>query len=161
MPPMQSDTKRLRMDSPEHPLDRALRLAVQVHAGTADRAGRPYLLHVLQVVAACRDDVEAATVAALHDVVEDSAVTCKDLREQGFSAAVVEAVDALTRRDGESYEDSIERASKHALSRRVKLADLESNMDVRRLSQVTSSDLGRLERYRKAWHLLTGLSRPA
>ncbi|HNC98860.1 MAG TPA: HD domain-containing protein [Myxococcota bacterium] len=161
---MQSDTKRVPVHPAadthaEHALDRALRLAVQVHSGTVDRAGRPYLLHILQVVTACRDDLDAATVAALHDVVEDSSVTCRDLREQGFAAHLVEAVDALTRRDGESYEDSIERASRLALSRKVKLADLESNLDVRRLTQVTSSDLGRLERYRKAWHQLRAMER--
>ena len=135
-------------------LDRALRLAVQVHTGHVDRGGKPYLLHVLQVVAACRDDLDAATVAALHDVVEDSSLTCKHLREQGFPAEVVEAVDALTRREGEAYEDAIERASSLPLARRVKIADLESNLDLRRLSQVATNDVGRLQRYVKAWKRL-------
>ena len=155
LPPVHSDTRRLRMDAPEHMLDRALRLAVQVHSGHADRGGRPYLLHVLQVVCACKEDLDAAVLAALHDVVEDSTLTLKDLREQGFSQAVVEGVDALTRRDGEAYEDAIERVAKHPLARKVKIADLESNMDVRRLSQVTATDIGRLERYTKAWRRLS------
>lgn len=68
---------------------------------------------------------------------------------------MVDAVDALTRREGESYEDSIERVAKVPLARKVKLADLESNMDLRRLSQVTTSDLGRLDRYRRAWKRLS------
>jgi (p)ppGpp synthase/HD superfamily hydrolase len=102
----------------------------------------------------------AATVAALHDVVEDSSMTLRDLRDQGFPPSVIEAVDALTRREGEAYEDCIERVAKLPLATRVKLADLESNMDVRRLAQVTSADIGRLERYRKAWDRLTlGLER--
>jgi (p)ppGpp synthase/HD superfamily hydrolase len=142
------------MDAPEHILDKALRLAVQVHSGHADRGGRPYLLHVLQVVVGCKDDLDAATLAALHDVVEDSSLTLKDLREQGFPANIVDGVDALTRRDGEAYEDAIERAAKNTLARKVKLADLESNLDVRRLTQVTTSDIGRLERYTKAWKRL-------
>jgi (p)ppGpp synthase/HD superfamily hydrolase len=145
------------MDTPEHMLDRALRLAVQIHSGHADRGGRPYLLHVLQVVSACRDDLDAAVVAALHDVVEDSNLTLRELREQGFSPAIVDAVDALTRRDGEAYEDAIERAARNPLARKVKVADLESNLDVRRLSQVTASDIGRLERYTKAWKRLTSV----
>lgn len=135
-------------------LDKALRLAVQVHSGHVDRGGRPYLLHILQVVAGCKDDLDSATLAALHDVVEDSTLTLKDLREQGFPAQIVEGVDALTRRDGEAYEDAIERAAKNALARKVKLSDLESNLDVRRLTQVTASDIGRLERYTKAWKRL-------
>ena len=142
------------MDAPEHILDKALRLAVQVHSGHVDRGGRPYLLHVLQVVGSCKDDLDAATLAALHDVVEDSSLTLKDLREQGFPANIVDGVDALTRRDGEAYEDAIERAAKNTLARKVKLADLESNLDVRRLTQVTTTDIGRLERYTKAWKRL-------
>jgi (p)ppGpp synthase/HD superfamily hydrolase len=150
-----SDTTKLRLSSSEHPLDKALGLAVQVHSGHVDRAGRPYLLHVLEVVSRCREDLDASIVAALHDVVEDSSLTLRDLREQGFSSRVVEGVDALTRREGEAYEDSIERAAANPLARRVKLADLESNLDVRRLSQVAASDAGRLERYRKAWKRLS------
>lgn len=154
---MHSDTRRVRLSesTSEHHLDKALRLAVHAHAGHVDRAGAPYLLHVLQVVDRCRDDLMAATVAALHDVVEDSTLTLRDLRDQGFPAPVIEAVDALTRREGEAYEDCIERVAKVPLAARVKLADLESNMDVRRLTQVTSADIGRLERYRKAWDRLS------
>jgi len=142
------------MDAPEHILDKALRLAVQVHSGHVDRGGRPYLLHVLQVAVGCKDDLDAATLAVLHDVVEDSTLTLKDLREQGFPAHIIEGVDALTRRDGEAYEDAIERAAGHGLARKVKLSDLESNLDVRRLTQVTAADIGRLERYTKAWKRL-------
>ena len=40
--------------------------------------------------------------------------------------------------------------------RRVKLADLEDNMDVRRMREVTEEDHARLARYRRAWTLLTG-----
>ena len=103
-PPVQSDTRRVRLSEPtsEHLLDKALRIAVHAHAGHVDRAGKPYLLHVLQVVGGCGDDLMAATVAALHDVVEDSTFTLRDLKDQGFPAQVVEAVDALTRREGEA-----------------------------------------------------------
>lgn len=153
-----SDTRRIRLSESnnEHLFDKALRLAVHAHAGHVDRAGKPYLLHVLQVVGGCRDDLMAATVAALHDVVEDSTLTLRDLKEQGFPQAVVDAVDALTRREGEAYEDCIERVAKSALATKVKRADLESNLDVRRLTQVSTADTGRLERYRKAWERLGG-----
>jgi len=149
-----SDTAKLRIDAPEHLLDKALQLAVQIHSGHVDRGGTPYLLHVLQVVSACRYDLDAATVAALHDVVEDSDLSLKNLREQGFPQKIVDGVDALTRRDGEAYEDAIERAAANPLARKVKLADLESNMDARRLTKVSTADLGRLERYRRAWKRL-------
>ena len=157
-PPVHSDTRRIQLSesNSEHLFDKAMRLAVHAHAGHVDRAGKPYLLHVLQVVGGCGDDLMASTVAALHDVVEDSALTLRDLKEQGFPQAVVEAVDALTRREGEAYEDCIERVSKNVLATKVKRSDLLSNLDVRRLTQVTTADTSRLERYRKAWERLGG-----
>ena len=135
----------------DHVLDRALRLAVEAHAGQTDASGAPYILHVLQVVMGCRPDPEAMAVAALHDVVEDSTTTIGDLRTLGFSKTIVEAVDAISRRDGETYEDYIERVLKVPLARRVKRVDLEHNMDIRRLTHVGPSESARLERYRQAW----------
>jgi hypothetical protein len=69
---------------------------------------------------------------------------------------VVEAVDCLTKRDGEPYEGRIERAASHPLARPVKLADLEDNMDLRRLPQLTEQDLQRLQRYHRGWKRLIG-----
>jgi len=141
---------------PEHLLDRALRVAIESHAGQTDRAGAPYILHVLQVLAGCRPDPDAMVAAALHDVVEDTPKTLDDLRLEGFPDRIIEAVDALTRRDGETYEDFIERVARVPLARKVKLADLQHNMDVRRLPHVGPSEAARLERYRLAWTRLGG-----
>lgn len=135
----------------DHPLDRALRLAIEAHSGQKDRSGRPYILHVMKVVMGCRPDDDAMTVAALHDVVEDTPMTLDDLRGLGFAPKVVDAVDAISRRDGETYEDYIERVARNPLARRVKRVDLEHNMDVRRLPHITAADATRLERYRQAW----------
>jgi (p)ppGpp synthase/HD superfamily hydrolase len=95
---------------------------------------------------------EAAKMAAvLHDVVEDTAVTLEDLAAWGYPAEVVEAVDALSRRPGESYEAFVERCRACPLAREVKRADLEDNMDVRRLPVVRERDLARLAKYHRAW----------
>jgi hypothetical protein len=68
----------------------------------------------------------------------------------GFSREVVDAVDALTRRKGESYEDFIDRVSLHALARKVKLADLADNMDLTRIEKPNEKDRARLDKYRMA-----------
>lgn len=141
-----------------HPLELALRVALDAHAGQVDHGGRPYILHVLTVVLGSQPDEEAMTVAALHDVVEDTSVTLDDLRAHGFGERILAAVDAMTRRDGEVYADYIERVAGDALARRVKKADLEHNMDVRRLPEVEQDDLAHLQRYRRAWERVT---RPA
>lgn len=135
-------------------LERALDIAVRCHRGQRDKGGFPYLLHVVEVVRGCRGNPEAMVVAALHDCVEDGGTSLETLAGEGFPAWVLGAVDALTRREGETWEAYLERVKRDPLARRVKRADLESNLDVRRLPQVEARSAMRLERYRKAWEEL-------
>jgi (p)ppGpp synthase/HD superfamily hydrolase len=93
----------------------------------------------------------AKMAAALHDVVEDTDVTLAQLAEWGYPAEVVEAVDALTKRPGESYPAFVERCRKCPLAREVKRADLEDNMDLRRLPEATERDMRRAAKYHRAW----------
>lgn len=133
----------------------AVSIAAQAHRGQKDKAGAPYLLHPLRLM--LRMETEAAMMAAvLHDVVEDTEWTLERLREVGFSAEVLEAVDCLTRRGGESYEEFVERARANPIARQVKIADLEDNLNIRRISRLEARDLERLEKYHKAWRVLTG-----
>ena len=132
-------------------LERAIALAVEKHAGQTDRVGAPYILHPLRVMFRVEGDLDR-TVAILHDVVEDTDVTFDDLRAMGFSEAVIAALDGVTRRDDETYEEFVERSAANPVSMRVKLADLEDNMDLRRLVQpLREKDLERLNRYRSAY----------
>ena len=135
-------------------LEDAIQLAVQRHRGQKDKAGAPYILHPLRVMARMATDVERM-VAVLHDVVEDTGTTLDDLHQLGFPAAAISAVERLTRRAGEPYEAFIARIKPDPLARRVKLADLEDNMDLRRLSVVGERDLERLQRYLRAWRELS------
>jgi (p)ppGpp synthase/HD superfamily hydrolase len=112
-----------------HPtLEDAIALACRVHRGQLDKSGKPYILHVLRVMLRQEEDT-TRKVAALHDVVEDSEMTIADLRAAGYSEEICAAVDALTRREGESYDAMIARVEANPLALRVKIADLEDNMD--------------------------------
>jgi (p)ppGpp synthase/HD superfamily hydrolase len=134
-------------------LEDAIALAVEAHRGQRDKAGQSYILHPLRVM--MRLQTEAERMAAiLHDVVEDTPYTLERLRALGYPDEVLGALDCLTKREGESYEAFIERLRPHALARRVKLADLEDNMDVRRLPAVGPREAERLTRYRAAWSRL-------
>lgn len=124
-----------------------------MHAGAVDKAGQPYILHPLRVMARLSTETERV-VAILHDVVEDSEVTLDDLRAEGFSAEVVNAIDHVTRREGEPYEAFIERIAPHPLARRVKLADLEDNMDMTRLVVFDERGAERMQRYLRSWQRL-------
>ena len=92
--------------------------------------------------------------AVLHDVVEDSDITLDDLRAAGFPDEILTAVQLLTHEDGISYDAYVERLKPHPLARKIKLADLEDNSDIRRLSGIESKDLDRLRKYHRAWHIL-------
>lgn len=134
-------------------LEHAIALAARAHAGQVDKAGEPYILHPLRMALRLTDP-EDRIVAVLHDVVEDTDWTLAALRDEGFSEAVVTAVDAVTRRPDESYDDFVRRAALHPIGRRVKRADLEDNLDLSRIPHPTARDHARLERYRRALTLL-------
>ncbi len=134
-------------------LEDAIALAMKAHLGQKDRVGEPYILHPLRVMFRLGWDApEAARIAAvLHDVVEDTAIQLRDLRRLGYSEEVLAAVELLSRRPDDSYEQFIERVLPNSIARKVKRADLEDNMELRRLPTVTAKDLERLARYRSAW----------
>src|SRR6266404_6959613 len=137
-------------------LEKAISIAVEAHRGQEDKNGAPYILHPLRMM--CRVETEAEKiVAVLHDVVEDTDWTFKELKREGFGDQILKAVDCLTKREGEEYEDFIQRSASNSLSRRVKIADLEDNMDVRRLKRVAEKDKERLEKYLSAWRELQGM----
>lgn len=146
-------------DVPKHSsmtkLEEAILLAVEAHQGQKDKAGMPYILHPLRMMSKMRTEAEMMT-AVLHDVVEDTGWTLDDLRQKGFPEQVVHAVDCLTRRPGEDYMVFVKRSTTDPLARRVKLADLEDNMDIRRIRQMTEADPERLARYIRAWQFLVG-----
>lgn len=135
-------------------LERAILLAAQHHQGQVDKAGAPYILHPLRVMFRCHN-TDAMTAAVLHDTVEDTALTLDDLRREGFSETIVNAVDCLTRRDDETYDAFTERVMANPLAREVKLSDLEDNMDLRRIADPQPKDFERLARYRRAYEKLT------
>lgn len=95
--------------------------------------------------------------AVLHDVVEDSSVTLGDLRAEGFPESVVDAVEALTKRQGESYEEFILRAAANAIARTVKPADLLDNCDLSRIPAPGPEDFERLKKYQEAIDLIRSL----
>ena len=137
-------------------LEKAISIAVEAHRGQRDRTGAPYILHPMRVMAGVDSDTEKM-VAILHDVVEDTDWTFEKLAQEGFSDEVIEALKCVTKREGEEYEDFVKRSAGNKTARRVKIADLEHNMDARRLSEVTEKDVERLKKYVRARRFLKGL----
>lgn len=134
-------------------LEDAILLAVEAHRGQTEKGGNPYILHPLRVMFRLESETDRI-VGVLHDVIEDTRYTLQDLRSIGYPEPLLQALDCLTRRETETYEEFITRIRANPLARRVKLADLEDNMDVRRLPGLTDKDAERLKKYLNAWTLL-------
>ena len=130
-------------------LEKAISIAVTVHRGQRDKAGKPYILHPLRLMHKCATEAEMI-VAVLHDVIEDTDVTIDHLEREGFDTEVLQALQCLTKTKGEHYPDFIARVSKNDLARRVKIVDLTDNMDCSRLTSFTEADAARMKRYTEA-----------
>jgi len=131
-------------------LDKALALAVKAHAGQRDKSGEPYILHPLRMMLRCRN-FEEKLVSLLHDVLEDTNYTVKELRKEGFPEEVLVAINHLTRKNDESYDEFIERAASNPLARSVKIKDLEDNMNLLRYAEVDEKTAEKLSKYHRAW----------
>ena len=130
-------------------LEKAVKLAEKAHAGQVDKGGQPYILHAKRVMERCGTEEEKIT-AILHDVMEDTPYTPDDLRREGFSEEILASLLCLTHREGEAYMAYIERVCENPLAVRVKCADLEDNMDLRRIPEPAEQDFARLEKYQRA-----------
>lgn len=136
--------------------EKAIGLMLEKHRGQMDKAGKPYYGHLIRVA----QDVftgKRKIVALLHDIVEDTDATPEFLLQQGFPSEIVEAVDAISHREDESYEAFINRVAQNPLATTVKISDLEDNMDIFRLNEITEEDRLRLNKYLKAWRQLVEL----
>jgi len=136
--------------------DHAIKIAVNAHQNHRDRYGQPYILHPIRLMQKVSSMPEKIC-AILHDVVEDSDWTLKNLKREGFPTQIIKALDCLTRREGEPYQDYVRRAAQNPIACQVKLADLEDNMNLTRIDQLKAADFKRLQKYHEAWKFLQSI----
>jgi (p)ppGpp synthase/HD superfamily hydrolase len=129
----------------------AIALAAHAHRGQRypSPEAEPYIFHPLRVMLSFRDPVDQMA-AVLHDAVEDTDIALHDLAEAGYPTMLVAAVDSLTHRSDESYEDYIERVAVNDVARRVKVADLRENLKNNRRSPEAPGNADRIARYERA-----------
>ena len=130
-------------------LERSILIAATAHQHQVDKADVPYILHALRLMLRGETLLEQV-VAVLHDVVEDSDWTLEQLAVEGLPPEAIVALDCLTRRPKESYEEFIDRVLTDSLATRVKRYDLEDNMNLTRMQTMGDRDLERLKRYHAA-----------
>ena len=144
-----------RYEKKELLLAKAEEVATHAHGGQYDKGGNPYIEHPIRVAARLKT-IDQKIVGFLHDVVEDTDITLEDLRNMGFPSYIVEAVDAITKRKKESYDQYLYRVFQNELARAVKLADIAENMDLSRIPNVTDKDKERVKKYAYATDVLVG-----
>jgi (p)ppGpp synthase/HD superfamily hydrolase len=132
---------------------KALKLCFNAHKDQLDKSGVPYVFHPFHLADQMNDE-NTTIVALLHDIVEDTDYTLKDLREMGFNEEVLGAIELMTHGDDVPYMDYVAKIKENPIAKKVKLAYLRHNSDITRLDTITQKDLDRAEKYKKAILLL-------
>ncbi len=114
--------------------------------GKFDKGNHPYIEHLEYVSSHGRNEKEKI-MGLLHDTLEDTDLTKEKLLELGISKEIVEVVDILTREKNTTYNDYIESiiSSKNESALYIKKIDLEHNMDLKRIKNITKKDILRVE----------------
>ena len=131
---------------------KALKIAFNAHKDQVDKGGLPYIFHPLHV-AYQQENEYCIIVALLHDVVEDTNLTFKEL-ENEFPIEVIDALKLLTHDKNEDYFEYVKKVKNNNIAKSVKLADLKHNSDLSRLSNCSEKDLERINKYRHAIDIL-------
>ena len=132
---------------------KAIKLMFEKHKDQVDKSGMPYVFHPFHL-AEQMDDEETTITALLHDIVEDTDTTFDDLRKLGFSDNVINALKLMTHDKNIDYFEYVKNISKNPIARKVKIKDLEHNMDTSRLDEVTDKDLERVKKYKNCYKYL-------
>lgn len=131
---------------------KAMTIAYNVHMNQFDKAGIPYIYHPIHIAEQMDTETECI-VALLHDVVEDTKITFKQL-EKEFNNEIIEILKLLTHDKNVDYMEYIKEIKKNKIAKKVKIADIMHNSDKTRLNRITSKDITRINKYKKALEIL-------
>ena len=101
-------------------LKKAYLYASEGHLNQKRASGEPYITHPLQVATYLADlsmDIETVVSAILHDLIEDTTVTFKDIKKE-FGSEIANIVDGVTKLDKIQY-NSNEEAQADAIRKMV------------------------------------------
>lgn len=134
---------------------KAMKISFEAHKEQTDKNGMPYIYHPIHLAEQMQDEATVC-VALLHDVAEDTDITLDDLKQEGFSKEIMDALRLMTHDDAVPYMDYVRKIRENPIATAVKLADLKHNSDLTRLDVVDDAALTRAEKYKKAIALLSG-----
>ncbi|MFP7487285.1 GTP pyrophosphokinase [Priestia filamentosa] len=136
-------------------LESSIDLAIKHHKGQVDKGGNPYIQHCLEVMEGL-STIQEKNVGVLHDAIEDTDLTFNKLRELNYPSIIIEALDSVTRREGETRDQFIYRCSQNRIGKKVKMVDLGCNVNLSRLPNPTAKDFQRNQMYKRDILIFTG-----
>lgn len=104
----------------------AKKIAFDAHDEQKRSGGEPYIVHPEAVANSVEDRLKP--IAWLHDVIEDTHVTLKDLQLDGFDSYVILAIDILTHKNGVPNIEYWNKIATNPDAVKVKLADIAHNL---------------------------------
>jgi GTP pyrophosphokinase len=120
-------------------LEKTIAFVLEAHKGQLRKSGEPYIKHPIEVAKILADlkmNSEVIATGLLHDVVEDTTYSVKDIQDM-FGTAVAEMVDSVTKisdiqkgadRTARTFKKFLGHISKHPEIIAIKLADRLNNM---------------------------------
>lgn len=131
--------------------ERSLALTEKLFKNKKDKGGNSYINHLKHVSRDLKDE-RLKAMGLMHDVLEDTDMTDKELKKLGYDDEFIAVLILLTN-TCDSYDEYIdnliESNNKNALT--IKLKDLLDNMDLTRLQTVSEKDINRSKRYINAY----------
>ena len=137
---------------------KAINIMYKCHKDQFDKSGAPYVFHPWHVAEQMKD-ADSTVVALLHDTVEDTNMTFKELKEYGFNERIMCALKLLTHEKNIDYYEYIKKVGNNPLARTVKIADLEHNMEIDRLNNIKKEDIDRIEKYKSCHNYLVSIEK--
>ena len=132
----------------------AIAITAEVFKDKLDRGGEPYILHCLRVMNNSVGDECTKCAAIMHDIIEDTHYTFKDLTNLGFSDKTIGLLHLLTHNSETPYQEYIKAIAVNKDATQIKLKDLEDNSNISRLKGLYKKDFDRMEKYHTAYTYL-------
>ena len=132
---------------------KAMCFCFEAHKNQQDKSGLPYVFHPFHLAEEMDDEI-SATVALLHDVIEDTDYTLEELAAMGYPREVMDALALMIHDPSVPYMDYVEKIRSNPIATKVKLADLRHNSDLTRLNTIDERALNRVKKYQEAIKLL-------
>ncbi len=128
-------------------INKAKELIIKYFGDKKDKGGNPYIKHLEYVSSKGRNE-EEKIIGLLHDILEDTKLTEKDLISNGFNQNIIKIIKILTRDKKNSYDEYINNIikSNSEVALYIKKIDMEHNMDLSRIKNITEKDIERIEK---------------